>query len=535
VTVNKKTSRSLASIAGILAVATLISKIFGLVREQMIAAAFGVGAVVNAYAYAYVIPGFLLILLGGINGPFHSALISVLAKREQKEAAPLVETVTTLVSGILLLVTVGLIIWADVLIDLLAPGLNSQVREMAILQLQIMAPLALLAGLIGIGFGTLNAADQYWLPGISPLLSSLAVVIGVGVLAWQLGEQINDPQYIRLGGIVLAGGTLLGAIWQWVAQLIAQGKAGMGKLRLRFNWRIPGVMDVFKIMVPATLSSGMLHINVYTDLFFASFIPNAAAVMRYANFIVLTPLGIISNMILVPLLPVFSRLAIPEHWPELKGRIRQGILLTAISMLPLTVIFISLAFPIVQVIYQRGAFQARASDEVAPVLMAYGVGMFFYLGRDLLVRVFYALGDGETPFRVSILNIFLNGLLDFLLYKPFGTSGLVFATIGVNIISMLIFVGILDRRLGGLNLGEWGLTLLKLIGISIVAGFAGWGLSWLWEQNLGHDNFLLQLLQLCVATIITFGLFAVLAVLLKLPEAEILLSRITQKILKKKS
>ncbi|MGB3612698.1 MAG: lipid II flippase MurJ, partial [Elainellaceae cyanobacterium] len=94
-------SRSLVSIAGIVAVATLISKIFGLVRQQAIAAVFGVGAAVDAYNYAYVIPGFLLILLGGINGPFHSAMVSALSKRDRDEAEPLVETITTLVGGVL--------------------------------------------------------------------------------------------------------------------------------------------------------------------------------------------------------------------------------------------------------------------------------------------------------------------------------------------------------------------------------------------------------------------------------------------------
>ena len=260
--------RSLASIAGIVAAATLISKVFGLVREQVVAAAFGVGPVVNAYAYAYVIPGFLLILLGGINGPFHSALVSVLAKRHQREAAPLVETVTTLVTGLLILVTVILIIYASKFIDLLAPGLDAEVREIAIRQLQIMAPLAVLAGLIGIGFGTLNASDQYWLPSISPLFSSLTIVVGVGYLLWQLGEKINAPEYLQLGGMVLAGTTLAGGICQWLAQQIAQIKSGISKLRLRFDWGMPGVQDVMKVMAPATLSSGMLHINVYTDLFF---------------------------------------------------------------------------------------------------------------------------------------------------------------------------------------------------------------------------------------------------------------------------
>ncbi len=528
--VNKKPSRSLAGIAGIVAAATLISKVFGLVREQAIAAAFGIGPVVNAYAYAYVIPGFLLILLGGINGPFHSALVSVLAKRGKSEAAPLVETVTTLVSGILLLVTAVLIIFAGTFIDILAPGLDGEVRAIAIQQLQIMAPLAVLAGLIGIGFGTLNASDQYWLPSISPLFSSVAIVGGVGLLVWRLGEQINAPQYVQLGAIVLAGGTLAGAILQWLAQLVAQWQSGMGKLRLRFDWRIPGVKDVIKVMAPATLSSGMLHINVYTDLFFASYISGAAAAMRYANFIVLTPLGIISNMILVPMLPVFSRLAAPENWQDLKVRIRQGLLLSALTMLPLTAIFISLSIPIVRVIYERGAFNLSASQLVVPVLMAYGLGMFFYLGRDVLVRVFYALGDGETPFRVSIGNILLNAVLDYFLVKAFATPGLVFATIGVNVTSMGLFLWILNRRLNGLPLGEWGLALLGLTGASLVAGLGSWGVSWGWEQVLGSSNLLLQLFQLCLSLLVALGIFTFLAMKLKLPEVDILVSRIRQKL-----
>ena len=524
-----KPSRSLTGIAGIVAVATLISKLFGFVREVAVATAFGVGPVVIANTYAYVVPGFLLILLGGINGPFHSALVSVLAKRDKSEAAPLVETVTTIVSGILLLVTIILILFAGTFIDIQAPGLDHTTRSLAIQQLQIMAPLALFAGLIGIGFGTLNAADQYWLPSVSPLFSSLAVILGLGGLALVLGQNINAPQYAQLGGIVLAVGILAGGIWQWLVQQIAQWRSGMGNLRLRFNWRIPGLKDVMKVMAPATFSSGMLQINVYTDLYFASFIPMAAAAMRYGNLIVLTPLGIISNTILVPLLPVFSRLTAPENWPELKTRIRQGLLLSALTMLPLTSIFVSLSVPIVKAIYQRGAFNQAASNVVAPVLMAYGFGMFFYLARDVLVRVFYALGDGETPFRISIINIVLNGVLDWLLVTPFKTPGLIFATISVNIISMVLFLWILHRRLHGLPLGEWSLSLLMLTGISAIAGFSSWGVSWCWDKWIGSGNFLLLILQVSLSMLVAFGIFALLVTRLKLPEVDILVSRLRQK------
>lgn len=526
-----KKSRSLAGIAGIVALATLISKVFGLVREQAIARAFGVGPVVNAYAYAYIIPGFLLILLGGINGPFHSALVSVLSKREEDEdTAPLVETVSTIVTIGLIAVAVALIVFASVFIDLLAPGLDGEVRSLAILQLQIMAPLAVFAGLIGIGFGVLNASDQYWLPGISPLFSSLGIVIGVGSLIWIFGEQAGAPEYMRIGGLVLAGTTLLGGILQWVAQLFAQWRSGLGTLKPRFDINTPGVKEVLKVLLPATLSSGMLHINVYTDMFFASYIESAAAAMRYANFIVLTPLGIISNMILVPLLPVFSRLAAPENWDELKRRIRQGLLLSALSMLPLSAIFISQAKTIIRIIYEYNAFAADATLIVAPVLMAYGVGMFFYLGRDVLVRVFYGLGDGVTPSRISVGNIFLNAILDFFLVNAFQTPGLVFATIGVNLVSMVIMLFLLSRRLNGLPLGEWGLNLLGLTAAATVAGFASWGISLGVESLSFGQNLYVQGLELMVAIAVSLTIFFGLAMLLKLPELDILWQRVQAKL-----
>ena len=528
--VQEKKSRSLAGIAGIVAVATLVSKIFGLVRQVAIAAAFGVGTVSNAYVYAYNIPSFLLILLGGINGPFHSALVSALAKRDKSEAAPIVETVSTLVTGILLLVTVILVVFAGNFIDLLAPGLSPEVKAIAVIQLRIMAPIAIFAGLIGIGFGTLNAANLYWLPSISPLFSSTAIIIGIGILFWSLGDRINAPNYAQIGGMVLAGGTLAGAVLQWLVQSIAQWRSGLGRLRLRFDWRIPGVMDVLKVMVPATFSSGMLQINVYTDLFFASYIDGAAAAMQYANFIVITPVGIISNMILVPFMPVFSRLAAPENWPELKVRIRQGLFLSALTMLPFTAVFISLSIPIVRLIYQRSQFDENTTKFVAPLLAVYGLGMFIYLSRDVLVRVFYALGDGETPFRISIANILINALLDFLLIKSFGVPGLVCATIGVNIISVSIFLYLLHRRLHGLPLAEWGLGLVGLILASILAGLSSWGVSWGWERLIGNSNLLLLLLQLGLSSLVAFSLFAIVAMQLRLPEVDMLATRIRQRL-----
>ena len=515
------TSRSLRRIALIVAVATALSKLAGLVRQQVIAAAFGVGAAYDAYNYAYVLPGFLLILLGGINGPFHSAMVSVLARRPRQEGAHVLAAINTLVGAGLLVVTVLLVLLADPLITLLGPGLDATRHDIAVLQLRWMAPMALFAGLIGLGFGALNAADVFWLPSVSPLLSSVAVIGGIALLWWQLGPAILSPSTAVIGGIVLAASTTLGAVLQWLIQLPALSREGLNKLQLVWDWKDPGVREVLKVMGPATLSSGMLQINVFVSLFFASGMPAAAAGLGYANLLVQTPLGLLSNALLVPLLPVYARLTAPQDRPELIARIRQGLMLSNASMLPLGALMVGLAVPIVALIYERGAFNAAAADLVGQLLMAYGLGMPAYLARDVLVRVFYALGDGVPPFRWSLGGIGLNALFCWLfvggpipggaLVLPawnFGAAGLVLATVAVNLITCLGLLLALQRRLGGLPLRVWGRDSLLLLGAAVASGLVAWGLATgiAWPTGLGGR--LLECGLAGAASLLVYGLLA---------------------------
>ena len=480
--------RSLKRIALVVTYGTLLSKAGGLIRQLVIAAAFGVGAAYDAYNYAYILPGFLLILLGGINGPFHSAMVSVLSRRPRDEGAHILATLNTTVSALLLVVTAVLVWAADPLITLVGPGLTPELHRIAVAQLQVMAPMALLAGLIGLGFGSLNAADEFWIPAISPLMSSVALVLGVGLLWWQLGAAIALPVNALWGGVVLALSTLVGALLQWLLQLPALARQGMARLRLSWDWRHPGVREVWRVMGPATLSSGMLQINVFTDMFFASGILGAAAGLSYSNLLVQTPLGLISNALLVPLLPTFSRLTAPEDRLPLIARIRQGLMLSTASMLPLGAMFLALSTPIVALVYERGAFDEQAVQLVTGLLMAYGVGMPAYLGRDVLVRVFYALGDGTTPFRLSMAGIGLNVIFDWALVggpSPWGPQfpinlgapGLVLATVLINLLTCFALLFALQQRLGELPLRDWGIDSLKLTLAAAAAGLVAWSLS----------------------------------------------------------
>ncbi|WP_310426997.1 murein biosynthesis integral membrane protein MurJ [Chamaesiphon sp. VAR_48_metabat_135_sub] len=540
-TESKKTTKSITSIAGIVAAATLISKIFGLVRQMALAAAFGNGIAFEAFTYAYAIPGFLLILLGGINGPFHSAIVSVLTKEKDKsQAAPIVETITTIVGMILLFVSIAIFYFAGNAIDIIAPNLTHSgdairgalVRQSAIEQLQIMSLLAVLAGFIGIGFGTLSSAQFYWLPSISPLLSSATTIIGVGILAIYLGRKIMLPEYALLGGKVLAGTALVGALLQWLMQVITQWRVGLGTIKPRFEWRRQGVQDVLKILGPATFSSGTLQINLFIDLSFASGIAGAASAMQYSGLLIQTPLGIISNIILVSLLPEFSKLTDPQNWTQLKDRIRQGLMLTGIAMMPLSAIMVALAYPIVKAVYQYGAFRSQDSQLVGSILIASSLGMFIFLARDVLVRVFYALGDGSTPFKISMVNIFFNFLFDYLFWKPFGAAGITLSTVCINLISFSVMLFLLDRRLNGLP-WQGFLPLLGVFFASVVTGGVTWGVSYGWQQFVPVTNTITLLIQLALSGGIGFGVFVAIVSQLKLPEFDRFVGQIRQKLFRK--
>ena len=532
--------RSLRRIALIVAVATALSKVAGLVRQQVIAAAFGVGAAYDAYNYAYVLPGFLLILLGGINGPFHSAMVSVLARRDRREGAHVLAAINTIVGAGLIAVTVLLVLFADPLIELVGPALDAERHRIAVLQLRWMAPMALFAGLIGLGFGALNAADVFWLPSVSPLLSSVAVIAGIALLWWELGSSITLPSTAVIGGVVLAASTTAGAILQWLIQLPALSREGLNKLKLVWDWKDPGVQEVLRVMGPATLSSGMLQINVFVSLFFASGMPAAAAGLGYANLLVQTPLGLISNALLVPLLPVYARLTAPEDRPALVARIRQGLMLSNASMLPLGGLMVALAGPIVALIYERGAFDGSAATLVGQLLMAYGIGMPAYLARDVLVRVFYALGDGNTPFRWSLAGIGLNAIFCWaftggptplwgsqLPWLDFGAAGLVLATVSVNLITCFGLLQALRVRLGGLPLQAWARDTTMLLLAAVLGALVAWLLAERvsWPAGLGG-----LLLQCGLGSAFGAGVYGLVASMAGVPEARDLLQSLRRRL-----
>ena len=281
-----------------------------------------------------------------------------------------------------------------------------------------------------------------------------------------------------------------------------------------------------RLMAPATLSAGMSNINLYVDLRFASFIPQAAATLSYAELLSQTPRGLLSSILLVPLLPRFSRLAANQEWNQLKEQVRQSIVVTALIILPLSALMMALSIPIVKIVYQRQAFDSKAVEMVASVLIAYSLGMFPSVGRKILTRVCYALNDAKTPFRISIFNILLNVILDYVLVNSFGMTGLVFASMGVNLIAGGMLLIYLHRQLEGLPWKDWILPIFSLTGASTIAGLTAWVTSWGIEIIWKAEGLIFDLVQLSVSGIIGLIVFSLILMILRINEVDLLLAKL---------
>ncbi|XP_031093627.1 uncharacterized protein LOC115998254 isoform X5 [Ipomoea triloba] len=344
-------------------------------------------------------------------------------------------------------------IFAEFIIHAYAPGLWTLVegeatREIAIKQLKVMSSCIAVAGPIGLGYAFMSTKGKNVLPAIFPTFSSLILI--ASCIFYTFCGQGNAPYY---GGVLLSFGAAFGLFLQWVTQaLVLKGAWHINVPYLQIDTLASyDVSKFFSLLLPATFSSGLEHIASFTDLYFASRVPGAVAGLSYANLLVTAPLGLLSSTILLPLLPTFSKLAKSASWTDLAEKLRSAILLCMVVLLPILSTVSTLAEPIIRVLFERLAFNSSATSLVASLFICYSIGTPFFIVRELLVAVFYSLGDGQRPFLVSISAIALNAILDwFLVCRYFlGGQGLALSTSATAALSVVILILLLQKKLAG--------------------------------------------------------------------------------------
>ncbi len=495
--------------------ATSLSKVAGFVRQIFIAAAFGIGITYDAYNYAYIIPGFLLIIIGGINGPLHNAVVAVLTPLKRREGAIVLTKVSIKLT--ILFFILGVIVYFNsaFLIDLIGPNLSPETKSIASYQLQILAPCIPLSAFIGLSFGALNSRNKFFISSLSPALSSLITIIFISI-NWFFNKENTNSTYFFYSGL-LAKATLTGTCIQFAIQFLEIHKIGLFRFKSTFNLVKNDEKRIFNLIIPASISSGLGQINVFVDMFFASSFKGAASGLAYGNFLIQAPLGILSNALILPLLPKFSKYNSIKEFGQLEKSLISGIDYCFLTTIFLTGFFITFNNQIVLFVFQRGAFNYEAVLLVQNILIAYALGIPFYLYRDLLVRTYYAIEKPQFPFKLSLAGIILNIFFDWLLVgaptNNFGSlSPFNFGVIGIILSSGLVnfFICILLS----LNLKNYKINLTKIILIknilltsvacfitSTICSFVTQNID---ELNSKNWNLLILILGFLVFTIIYF-------------------------------
>jgi len=461
---------------------TGLSKLAGCIRQIFIAAAFGVGITYDAFNYAYIIPGFLLIIIGGINGPLHNAVVAVLTPLNKKDGGIILTQVSIKLSILLLGLAVLIYFNSSLLIELLAPNLSYEAKSIATYQLRILTPCIPLSGFIGLSFGALNSQRKFFLSSLSPAITSLTIILFI-VFSWIFNQENTSSNFLTYSGL-LAFATLAGTFLQFIVQNWEINKIGLFRLESTFqsfNFQTFKYEQrrILKLIIPASISSGLSQINVFIDMFFASSFQGAASGLAYGNFLIQAPLGILSNSLILPLLPKFSKLRSQENTRGIQKKLISGIEYCFLTTIFLTGFFITFNNQIVQLFFQRGVFDYSATLKVKNILIAYGFGIPFYLYRDLLVRTYYSIEKTKFPFKLSFAGIIFNIFFDwFLIGAPiknfgdlspynFGVVGIILSSVIVNFIICIL----LSYNLQNENIHLPKLDLLKKITLMSLASF----------------------------------------------------------------
>ena len=380
---------------------TLLSRIFGFVRDMMIANLLGAGILSDAFFVAFKIPNFMrrLFAEGAFNSAFLPLYAGVVATEGKEKARILSQEIHAVLFVILLIITVLAIIFMPALMQILAPGFDKEPAkyELAVTLTRITFPYILFISLVSLQGGILNSADKFAAVAATPIIMNVCLIIAMFVVA----PVTPTPAHAMAIGVMFSG------VAQYLWLLYFCRKADLNP-RFAFPKMTENVKKLFVLIAPAALGSSVAQINLMIDVIIASLIPGAVSFLYYADRISELPLGVIGIAVSTALLPMLSK------------QIRSGQIATAIHTqnralelswlfgLPATIALIVIPYPIIAVMYERGAFHTADTYATFHTLIAYAVGLPAFLAIKILASTFYANQDTKTPVKIAIICVVVN-------------------------------------------------------------------------------------------------------------------------------
>jgi len=451
------THQHLARSAGVFTSATLLSRILGYARDSLVANFFGAGIAADAFYAAFRISNLFRRLLG--EGALAASFIPVFSEYSQKEGEQKTKhffhATFTVLFVLLAVVTALGIYFSPQITSVIAKGFKDTPDRfaLAVTLTQSMFPFLLFISLAALVSGVLNTYRIFFIPALAPATLSVTEITFLLALAPALSPQ---NQVIGLAMSVAVGGFL-----QLAIQIPVLWKAGF-TLRWRWEPKHPGVQRVGKLMVPVTLGSSVDQINAFFDTFFASFLAQGSVTaLYYSNRVMQLPLALFGIALSQVSLPSMAASAARGDMDHLKDTLNFSLRLTLFMIVPASVGLIVLGRPIVQVLFEHGAFTPQATDMTTFALFFFSIGLVAYASVKILANVFYALQNTRIPAQIAAGCVALNIVLSAILMHPLQVGGLALASAVSSWTNAILLFYFLRKRLGLLGGHRILMTLFK--------------------------------------------------------------------------
>ena len=455
--------RRLARSTAVFGAATALSRVLGLVREMIAAPTFGAAGKINAFTVAFQIPNLVRALVAdtALSGAFVPVFSELLEKGERLRAWRVASTIFWL----MLLLTTGLtavfVLIAPLIVELF--GTPGGSVDLAVGLSRLLFPIVIMLALSGIIVGILNAYDHFTVPALTPVAWNLVIILGLLLGVPAAGSE-DAELYVYAGSIVLATLVQLLLPVPWLRGLD-------GKLRVAIDWRDPAVRRFFVLMLPVTLTLGLINVSTLIGTLFASRLIDpdlAPRAIDLAFRLYMLPQGIFSVAVATVLFPTMARLAARGDMPGFGRTVDTGVRQIGFLLIPAGLVTAALAEPIIRLLYQRGEFTPDQTPVVAGALAAFTVGLVFNGWMLLLNRAFYGLRLNWIPTLVALGNLVLNVILFAALYRV-GVWGLPLATSLSNLAGAVALAVLMWRRVGGADTGATMLALGRIVAAAVLA------------------------------------------------------------------
>jgi putative peptidoglycan lipid II flippase len=509
--------RAVATVGGF----TLLSRVVGFIRDVVLSAVLGSGAVADAFFVAFKLPNFFRRLFA--EGAFSAAFVPLFSRelqdRGRAEAIAFARQAHAALLLVLVPFSIVLMTGMPWVVALLAPGLSDDASTFAVEFGRIAFPYLLFISLASLYGGVLNSIDRFAHVAATPILLNLALIGAV----LGLTPLLPNSGYAASIGVAIAG------LLQWLWLLIACARDNIGMKLVRPRWT-ERVARLVKLATPVAIGGGVQQISTMLDVVWASLLPvGTISALYYADRIAQLPLGVVGIAIGTALLPLLARQLRAGESESAMANQNRAIEFGLLFSLPATVALWLLADPIIRVLFQRGQFGPEDTWRTAGALAAFAVGLPAFVLVKALTPGFFAREDTRTPLNVAIVAIVVNVALNiaFLYGTTLAHVGIALATSLSGWLNAVVLAAILrrrahwiaDRRLTSRSLR----TLLATAGM----GAALWGALVLLAPTLAHANVrgAMALLGVCLLGLVVYAALGALLGIVRLAELRYVMRR----------